>query len=50
MSKFEYKVLTNDYILSSSDLNEFGVDGWELIAVIFNSKENIYYYHFKREL
>lgn len=46
MKEFEYKIMCN---LSTSDLNKLGASGWELVAVVKNSENNIELY-FKREI
>ena len=47
MQKWEYKRLVG-YFLTESELNEFGNEGWELIAVTYSDNSGMSHYYFKR--
>jgi len=44
---YEYKVTKSDKPLSANQLNELGLEGWELVDMIRTDDGNIYSY-FKR--
>lgn len=47
MKRFEYKILMN---AKEKDLNEYGVDGWELVGLGGSGETSVIRYVLKREL
>ncbi len=46
MLTYKYKRLKSDSLINESQLNEFSVNGWELISIV--SFEEEFYFYFKK--
>lgn len=47
MKKWEYLTVNN---ADKNKLNELGINGWELVSVVFTSKYNFLVFYFKKQV
>ena len=50
MEKWEYKLTTKSEAVSTSELNQYGAEGWELVSTSYNPESYQTTLYFKRPL
>lgn len=48
MQKWEYRTTLSREFYSTQDLDEQGVEGWELVSVIYTSASDEWFFFYKR--
>ncbi len=48
--RYEYRVVSGAGLMSSRQMEEFGKDGWELVTIVYDGDEGLYFFYFKREV